>query len=38
MDNGAGVPPYSIQHWQGPNPKWNKKGRENNLNWESSQT
>ena len=20
-DNGAGVPPYGTQHWQGPNPE-----------------
>jgi len=23
-DNGAGVPPYGTQYWQGPNPKWGK--------------
>jgi hypothetical protein len=35
-DNGAGVPPYGIQHWQGPNPKWDKEEWGNNLDWESS--
>jgi len=26
-DNGAGVPPYGTQYWQGPNPKWGKEER-----------
>jgi hypothetical protein len=30
-DNRAGVPPYGAQHWQGSNPKWDKKGQGNNL-------
>ena len=37
-DNGAGVPPYGTQHWQGSNPEWGKEGsRVNDLDWESSQ-
>ena len=35
-DNGAVVPPYGTQHWQGPNPEWSKKGQGNDLDWESS--
>jgi len=35
--NGAGVPPYGTQHWQGPNLKWGKEEWGNDLDWESSQ-
>jgi hypothetical protein len=35
VDNGAGVPSYSAQHWQGPNPEWIRRGRE--MTWIGNQ-